>query len=72
MFAIPIRDIYSHNDTKPRMFDVVIDEDGDVFVVTKNGNTKHILLLSDVEYQVQQYYPNFHLSTFDHRSRDLP
>ena len=67
MFAIPIRDIYSHNDTKPRMFDVVIDEDGDVFVVTKNGNTKHILLLSDVECQVRQYYPEFRIPPY-HRS----
>lgn len=48
MFAIPIRDIYSHNDIKPRMFDVVIDADGDIFVVTKNGNDKHILLQSEM------------------------
>ena len=65
MFAIPIRDIYSHNDTKPRMFDVVIDSDGDIFVVTKNGNEKHILLLTDVERQVQHYLPEFHIPSID-------
>ena len=72
MFAIPIRDIYSHNDIKPRMFDVVIDADGDIFVVTKNGNDKHILLLTDVEHQVQQYLPEFCIPSFDRRPRNLP
>ena len=67
MFSIPIRDTYSHNDTKPRMFDVVIDEDGDIFIVTKNGNGKHILMLNDVEQQIQQYFPGFHLSPFTQR-----
>ena len=72
MIAIPIRDIYSHKDIKPRMFDVVIDADGDIFFVTKNGNEKHILLLTDVEHQVQQYLPEFHIPSVDCSLRNLP
>lgn len=67
MFAIPIRDIYSHNATKPRMFDVIIDDDGDVFIAVKNGNTRHILLLTDVEQQVRQHMPEFRIPPY-HRS----
>lgn len=60
MFNIPIRDIYSHNPTKPRMFDVIVDDDGDIFIATKNGSTTHILLLDDIAFQIQQYIPGFH------------
>lgn len=64
MLDIPIRDIYSHNETKPRMFDVIVDDDGDIFIATKNGNTTHLLLLDDVELQVRQYLPNCKLPKY--------
>ncbi len=72
MYAIPIRDIYSHNTTKPRMFDVIIDDDGDVFIATKNGNTRHIVLLTDVELQVRQYLPEFRIPPYIQRLHNIP
>lgn len=49
-----IRDSRSDKKVKPRVMDVLIDDDGTKFIEVKDGNTKKTILLDDFERQVAE------------------
>ena len=52
IFRQPIRNIASPKDTKPRVFDALIDGD-DVYLEVKNAKEREIIRLCDVLSQVE-------------------
>ena len=47
-----IRDLHSNKSVPPRFCDVVLDDDGQAFLVYKKGKEYVKIAWSDVEYQV--------------------
>lgn len=56
-----IRNIYSREEVKPRMFDVMIDDDGMVYVCTKHGARRDVILWEDFVRQLITQLPGFNL-----------
>ena len=51
----PIRNTSSNKDTKPRVFDALIDtDDGEIYLELKSAKQKEVVRLCDVLSQIEQ------------------